>query len=131
MIGTGAGTYQFAWEKHRSIDVPVHNAHSLYLEAFAELGAIGGILVLALVAGILWWAFCAWRDARDEQRELHAVALAALVAMAVAPASTGSGRSPRWGRSSSIRRGSRSPAAAPSWRRPAPRATRKRGAAGP
>ena len=68
----------------RSIDMPVHNAHSLYLEAFAELGAIGGILVLALVASILWWAFCAWRDARDEQRELYAVALAALVAMAVA-----------------------------------------------
>ena len=84
MIGTGAGTYQFDWEKHRSIDVPLHNAHSLYLEAFAELGVIGGIIVLALVGGILWWAFCAWRDARDEQRELHAIAFAALVAMAVA-----------------------------------------------
>jgi O-antigen ligase len=84
VIGTGAGTYQFDWEKHRSIDVPVHNAHSLYLEAFAELGAIGGIIVLALVAGILWWTFCAWRESRDEERELHAVALAALVAMAVA-----------------------------------------------
>ena len=28
---------------------PVHNAHSLYLEAFAELGVVGGLLVLALV----------------------------------------------------------------------------------
>ncbi len=84
VIGTGAGTYEFAWERNRSIDLPLHNAHSLYLETFAELGAVGGILVLALVGGILWWAFCAWRDARDQQRELHAVVLAALVAMAVA-----------------------------------------------
>ena len=38
VLGTGAGTYQFDWEKHRSIDLPVHDAHSLYLEAFAELG---------------------------------------------------------------------------------------------
>ena len=83
-IGSGAGTYQFDWEKNRSINVPVHNAHSLYLEAFAELGLIGGIVVIALVAGILWWAFCAWRDARGDQRELHAITLAALVAMAVA-----------------------------------------------
>ncbi len=45
---------------------------------------IGGILVLALVGGVLWWAFCAWRDAREDQRELHAIVFAALVAMAVA-----------------------------------------------
>jgi hypothetical protein len=83
-IGTGAGTYQFDWEKKRSIDLPLHNAHSLYLETFAELGAIGGILIIALVGGVLWWGFLAWRDARDDQRELHAIAFAALVAMAVA-----------------------------------------------
>lgn len=84
VIGTGAGTYQFDWEKHRSINLPLHNAHSLYLETFAELGLIGGVIVLLLVGGVLWWAFCAWRDAREEQRELHAIAFAALVAMAVA-----------------------------------------------
>ncbi len=84
LIGTGAGTYRFDWEKNRSIDLPLHDAHSLYLENFAELGLIGGILVLALVGGVLWWAFCAWRDAREDQRELHAIVFAALVAMAVA-----------------------------------------------
>jgi len=82
--GTGAGTYKFDWEKRRSIDLPLHDAHSLYLESFAELGLVGGIIVLALVGGVLWWAFCAWRDAADDRRELQAIVLAALVSMAVA-----------------------------------------------
>ena len=38
VLGHGAGTYQFSWDQLRSIDLPVHDAHSLYLEAFAELG---------------------------------------------------------------------------------------------
>ena len=84
LIGTGAGTYQFDWDKRRSIYLPLHDAHSLYLQTFAELGLIGGIIVLVLVGGVLWWAFCAWRDAREDQRELHAIVFAALVAMAVA-----------------------------------------------
>ena len=45
-LGHGAGTYQFSWDQLRSISIPVHDAHSLYLEAFAELGLIGGLLVL-------------------------------------------------------------------------------------
>ncbi|HEY7255329.1 MAG TPA: O-antigen ligase family protein [Solirubrobacterales bacterium] len=84
VIGTGAGTYRFDWDKKRSIYLPLHDAHSLYLQSFAELGLVGGIIVLALVGGVLWWAFCAWRDAREDRRELHAIVLAALVAMAVA-----------------------------------------------
>ena len=59
-LGHGAGTYQFSWEQLRSIELPVHDAHSLYLEAFAELGAVGGVLVLALVGPLLWCAFAAW-----------------------------------------------------------------------
>ena len=82
--GTGAGTYRFDWDKRRSIYLPLHDAHSLYLQTFAELGLVGGIVILALVGSVLWWAFCAWRDAREDQRELHAIVFAALVAMAVA-----------------------------------------------
>ena len=45
-LGHGAGTYVFSWDKLRSIDLAVLDAHSLYLEAFAELGLVGGLLVL-------------------------------------------------------------------------------------
>jgi O-Antigen ligase len=83
LLGTGAGTYEFSWEQHRSILLPVHDAHSLYLEAFAELGLAGGLLVLALVGLLLWTGFCAWRAAPHPQRELYAALLAAILAFAV------------------------------------------------
>ena len=84
LLGHGAGTYEFSWEEHRSIDQPLHNAHSLYLEAFAELGLVGGILVLALVGSVLWFGFSAWRNALDPDRERYAVLLAVTLAFAVA-----------------------------------------------
>jgi O-antigen ligase len=84
LLGTGAGTYQFSWERHRSISQPVHDAHSLYLESFAELGAVGGLLVLALVGVLLWTGFSAWRAAAQPQRERYAVLFAAMLAFAVA-----------------------------------------------
>lgn len=86
LLGHGAGTYVFSWDQLRDISMPVHDAHSLYLEAFAELGAVGGVLVLALVGTLLWTAFAAWRDAGGPRRELHAVLLAAMLAFAVGAA---------------------------------------------
>jgi hypothetical protein len=83
VLGSGAGTYEFAWERHRSIAHPVHDAHSLYLEAFAELGAVGGLLVLALVGVLLWTGFSAWRAAPHPQRERYAALFAAMLAFAV------------------------------------------------
>jgi len=83
VAGNGAGTYQFSWVKLRSIATPVHNAHSLYLEAFAELGLIGGLLVLAMVGFLLWTGFCAWRGASGVARERNAALLAAALAVAV------------------------------------------------
>lgn len=83
VLGIGAGTYKFAWDQHRSIEKPVHDAHSLYLESFAELGVVGGILVLALVGSLLWFGFAAWRDAAEPQRERNAALLAAMLALAV------------------------------------------------
>jgi tetratricopeptide (TPR) repeat protein len=83
VLGSGAGTYQFAWNQDRSIDQSVHDAHSLYLEAFSDLGAVGGILVLAMVAGLLWIGFGAWRAARGGERTRNAALLAAMLAFAV------------------------------------------------
>src|SRR5262249_19141326 len=57
VAGTGAGTYQFSWDRERSINLTVIDAHSLYLESFAELGAIGGLIVLGLIGSILWIGF--------------------------------------------------------------------------
>lgn len=85
-LGHGAGTYQFSWEHLRLIEQPVHDAHSLYLEAFSELGAIGGLLVLGLVGTLLWCAFSAWRAAPHPQRERYAVLAAAMLAFAVGAA---------------------------------------------
>jgi hypothetical protein len=83
ILGHGAGTYQYSWNLHRSIDAPVHNAHSLYLEAFAELGVIGGLAVLALMGSLLWFGFAAWRAAPHPDRDRYAVLLAAMLAFAI------------------------------------------------
>ena len=86
VLGNGAATYQFSWEENRSIDLPVHDAHSLYLEAFAELGVVGGLLVLGLVGTLLWCGFASWRAARGAARELYAALTAVMLAFAVGAA---------------------------------------------
>jgi O-antigen ligase len=86
LLGHGAGTYVFSWTQHRSLEIPVHDAHSLYLEAFAELGVIGGLLMLTLVGALLWTAFAVWRDAAQPQRERYAALLAVMLAFAVSAA---------------------------------------------
>lgn len=84
--GHGAGTYLFSWDELRHISQPVHDAHSLYLEAFAELGTVGGVLVLALVLTLLWTGFAAWREERGRARELYAALFATALAFAVGAA---------------------------------------------
>ncbi|HEX2095837.1 MAG TPA: O-antigen ligase family protein [Solirubrobacterales bacterium] len=86
LAGVGAGSYEFAWERHRETEQPIHDAHSLYFEAFAELGVVGGLAVLALVAILLWTAFAAWRGAPATQRDRQAALLAAMLAFAVGAA---------------------------------------------
>jgi O-antigen ligase len=86
ILGHGAGTYQISWAELRSIDLPVLDAHSLYLEAFAELGTFGGLLVLALVGACLWFGFAAWRAAPHPERDRYAVLLGAMLAFAIGAA---------------------------------------------
>jgi O-antigen ligase len=86
VLGHGAGTYQFSWDQLRSIERPVHDAHSLYLEALAELGLVGGLTVLALIGTMLWIGFRAWRAAPQPRREAYAALLAVMVAFAISAA---------------------------------------------
>lgn len=83
VAGHGAGTYRFSWTELRHIELKLLDAHSLYLEAFAELGAIGGLLTIGLVLTLLWAGFSAWRASSGARRELHAALLAACLAFAV------------------------------------------------
>lgn len=86
VFGIGAGTYEFAWEEGRSIDLPVHDAHSLYLEAFAELGIFGGLLVIGVIGGLLWIGVSTWRAAPYPERERYAALNAVMLAFAVGAA---------------------------------------------
>ncbi|HEU4463323.1 MAG TPA: O-antigen ligase family protein, partial [Solirubrobacterales bacterium] len=83
IAGHGAGAYRFSWTELREIELKLLDAHSLYLEAFAELGLIGGLLVIGLIGTLLWTGFAAWRAASGPRRELHAVLLAVCLAFAV------------------------------------------------
>jgi O-antigen ligase len=62
VVGSGAGTYEQYWNLNRPTAHIVRDAHSLYLETLAELGAIGlAILLIALGAPLLG-AFRARRE---------------------------------------------------------------------
>ena len=49
-LGSGAGTYDEIWARHRPISVKVLDAHSLYAETLAELGLPGLALLVAALA---------------------------------------------------------------------------------
>ena len=72
---------RFLW-RIEDLDRVRAGAAQSQLEVFAELGVVGGVLVLALVGFLLWTGFLAWRDAGGRRRELYAVLLAAMLAFA-------------------------------------------------
>jgi O-antigen ligase len=86
VLGHGAGTYRFSWHLLRHDSVSNLDAHSLYLQAFAELGLIGGLLVLVLMGTLLWAGFAAWRAAEGAQRDLFAALLGSCLAFAICSA---------------------------------------------
>ena len=83
LLGHGAGTYEFSWEELRTIPLDLLDAHSIYLEAFAELGLAGGLLVITLLGGLLWIGLAAWRAGSSRRREANAALLAAMLIFAV------------------------------------------------
>jgi hypothetical protein len=52
-LGAGAGSFGREWLRERHNDLPVRDAHSLYLETLAELGPVGLALLLAFVGAPL------------------------------------------------------------------------------
>lgn len=85
LTGIGPGAYEYWWS--RAGDGPgfVKNAHSLYLEGFAELGIPGLLLTLALVlTPIAVAGRAASRNAADDRRPAFAAAAAGMTAFAVA-----------------------------------------------
>jgi O-antigen ligase len=86
LLGHGAGTYRFSWHLLRDNSVPNLDAHSLYLQAFAELGLVGGLLMLAMVGTLLWTGIAAWRAAVGPQRDLFAALLGSCFAFAICSA---------------------------------------------
>jgi O-Antigen ligase len=77
LLGGGAGSFQRFWLRHRREDLPVRDAHSLYLETLAELGPIGLVLLLCALATPLVAVGAARRN------PLAAAALGAYVAFLV------------------------------------------------
>ena len=94
-LGSGAGSFQRNWLRLRPAQLPVLDAHNLYLETLAEVGPVGLALLAALLATPAVAAFLARRHplaapalagylayvvhaAQDWDWELPAVTLAAL-----------------------------------------------------
>jgi hypothetical protein len=86
LLGHGAGTYQFSWNELRPLDMPVKDAHSLYLQPLAELGIVGGVLIVAMVLFLLGVGFWTWRAASGRQRELYGMLLSVSFAFALGSA---------------------------------------------
>jgi hypothetical protein len=49
-LGSGAGTYELAWNQRRPYAAQVRDAHNLYLEMLAELGPVGLVLLVVAMA---------------------------------------------------------------------------------
>jgi hypothetical protein len=52
--GIGPGTFEFWWDRDGRVRSPVINAHSLYFETLGELGAVGFLLLVALLGGLIF-----------------------------------------------------------------------------
>ncbi len=78
--GYGAGMYQTLWDRNRPRFVYTINAHSLYLQAMAELGVPGLALLLILLGAV--FVGLAMR-ARGSQRSIYGALLAACVVWAL------------------------------------------------
>jgi O-antigen ligase len=80
LAGTGAGTYQNVWAANRPIAFFVRDAHSLYVEALAELGIVGFSLLATAILAILATLLVRVRKAH---RSIYAALFAASMTWAI------------------------------------------------
>jgi tetratricopeptide (TPR) repeat protein len=76
-LGSGPGSYEEYWNRHRPLQHKVRDAHNLYLEVLAELGPVGLLLLLLALVAPLVAAF------RARAHPLVPAALAAYAAFLV------------------------------------------------
>jgi hypothetical protein len=76
--GTGAGTVEFWWNQHGTDGEFVRDAHNLWLENLAELGAPGLIGIIAIAGSALALALTVRRRTRRSASAGAAAALAAV-----------------------------------------------------
>jgi O-antigen ligase len=79
--GTGAGTYEFWWNRNATLTEFVRNAHSLWIESLAELGLPGLMLLVVGAAAGAWVAVSA--RIRSRTSASVAVCVAFLAALGV------------------------------------------------
>jgi hypothetical protein len=79
--GTGAGTYEFVWNRDSQRSYFVRDAHSLYLENLGELGLPGALLVIAALGSLLVGALRTTLRESDARPRGAAVGLTAAFAV--------------------------------------------------
>jgi len=85
ITGIGPGTFEYWWAREGAGTQFVRDAHSLYLEALAEMGPVGFLLILALVLVPIGLAGTrAAGRGSDDRRALLAATTAGMAAFAVA-----------------------------------------------
>jgi O-antigen ligase len=81
LVGGGSGSYEVWWAQHRADKGGfVRDAHSLYLEALAELGIVGLVLILFFFGWVLWVGVRTYSRAARSRRSQLAAALAGVSA---------------------------------------------------
>ncbi len=86
LTGIGPGTWEFLWAKDGTLPGFVRDAHSLYLETFAELGLPGLLLICSLVGVAVVGGVRRTRRAEPSQRVALAGASASIITFAAAAA---------------------------------------------
>jgi hypothetical protein len=86
LTGAGPGTFQLLWLPRATVPGYIVNAHSLYVETLAEVGAVGLVLLIGFFLLVLGAAIRLVARSQYEARARAAGAVAALLAFMVSAA---------------------------------------------